>query len=111
MRYLDLVVVKLNNGQDYLFRAPAWSRLNKDDEVYVDVDTVSGSAYGKVVGSITTETTLDSEEATLLINMTHATLPIKKVLERVVSVKLDYKDDPYEEENYEQTEQTEEQEA
>ena len=50
--YIDLVVVKMNNGKKYLFRAPSWSRLDSGDEVFVD--TVNGPELGKVV-VVTTE--------------------------------------------------------
>ena len=109
MHYVDLVVVTLSNNKEYLFRAPAWSHLSPDENVYVDTEI--GKAYGTVVGSFTTGVDLDESEAQLLIKMLHATLPLKRVLERVVNVKINYDNDPYEELNYEQAEQTKEQEA
>jgi hypothetical protein len=83
--YIDLVVVKMHNDSLYLFQAPRWSHLEKDD--VVRVDTVNGIQSGTVVGSITTNADLHDDEAKLLIDMLCATLPLAKV-----RAKLEYQD-------------------
>lgn len=91
MNYVDLVVVKMNNGSQYLFQAPRWSHLEKDD--VVRVDTVHGIESGTVVGSITTDAELHDDEAKLLIDMLGATLPLAKVRAKMEYRVLYYEDE------------------
>lgn len=91
MNYVDLVVVKMHNDSLYLFQAPRWSHLEKDDAVRVD--TVNGIEPGIVVGSITTNADLHDDEAKLLIDMLCATLPLAKVRAKMEFRVLSYEDE------------------
>ena len=90
--YIDLVICKHpNSDKKYLFQAPCWSHLKPSEDVIVD--TRKGKEPAKVVESITVSK--DSDEykfITLLVAKSNeqATLPLKKVLSRVVTDELKY---------------------
>lgn len=95
--YIDLVLCKHDkNDNNFLFYAPAWSRLEKDDEVIVD--TKYGESKAVVVDKVTVDKT--SEEYEFIVKATGATTPLRKVLSKVLYREFDY-DFDYEEETEE----------
>ena len=88
--YLDLVVAKHKDSpRYYLFQAPPFSRLNAGELVIVD--TVKGEAEAEVVNVLTTDT--NRKEYHFIVEMNHATLPLRKVLKKVAYRELRYEEE------------------
>ena len=83
MEYIDLVLVKHKptDHETYLFQAPRWSGLKKGDEVVVE--TSRGEKHGVVIDCHTTSPEYDTNEFGFIITASKATLPLKKVLQKV----------------------------
>jgi hypothetical protein len=90
--YIDLVICKHPNcDKKYLFQAPRWTNLKPFDDVIVD--TINGKQPAKVIESMTVEKNSDEYKfITLLVAKSNeqATLPLRKVLSRVVTNELKY---------------------
>jgi hypothetical protein len=94
--YKDYVLCKVENSEKpYLFNAPRFSHLKKDDRVIVE--TQNGEKEATVLGSMTLG---DDEEDVIdfIVHATGATI-IKKVLKTIRFKELDYSE--YEEEHHE----------
>lgn len=93
--YIDLVVCKHdNNPKAFIFRAPAWSNLQKGDLVIVE--TKSGEKEAIVERSYTTNKS--SEELDFILVSSGASVPLKKVLKKVTYKNLVYEDEDRENE-------------
>ena len=93
--YIDLVLVKhIASDVLYLFQAPAWSYLKKGDRVYVD--TRYGEQEGKVINSKTV--LKDSSEFEFAVDCCKAQLPLRRVIAKLETTTLVYKDDEESEE-------------
>ena len=98
--FFDVVTCQHEGSTNkFLFRAPAWSYLNKGDTVIVE--TKKGEQKATVV-AVSTET-YDYEDKTtkFIVDSMGATWPLNKVLAKVVLSEIHYKD---EEENEEEVE-------
>lgn len=94
--YIDLVVCKhYGNDTPFLFQAPAWSHLKEGDRVVVD--TRKGEHEATVVFSDCVD--VESDEMNLAICASNATLPLRKVLKKVVYREFEYKEDEDEQSN------------
>ena len=86
--FIDLVLCKhLVDSRKFLFYAPAFSCLQKNDQVVVD--TVRGNQTAIVVNSVTVD--VDTEDYRFILDATNATLPLKKVISKVMYRDLEYK--------------------
>lgn len=96
--YFDFVLCRHKDcDKNYLFRAPAFSHLEKGDMVIVDTD--HGDQPAVVVSSITLSN--DAErEIDFVMNATNAPIEIKRVLSKVIVNQIDFK---YEGESYEES--------
>lgn len=96
MRQFDFVLCKHpNDNRNFLFRAPAYSGLNKGDTVMVD--TKYGEQLAKVVSCVTVDT-LDQPKIDFIINaMDVEGKEIKRVLSRVLYSRFDYSEEKKEE--------------
>lgn len=97
--YTDYVMCRKDGGvQIYLFRAPAFSHLEKGDEVYVE------SEDGEKKMVVMTSITLNNAEEKVIEFIKKSTLtdePVKKVLKKVEYKVFEYGED----ETYERTDQ------
>ena len=89
--FMDLVICKHdNNSKVFIFRAPAWTGLKKGDRVLVE--TKKGEAEATVEKTYTVDVSnKDSFEFILMAG--GVSLPLKRVLKRVMFIELDYKDE------------------
>lgn len=88
--YIDLVLVKHEGcGSRFLFQAPAFSQFDKDELVICD--TKYGKQPAKVIASCTAE--VGSEVYQMICAASGATMPLKKVLERVQYIELKYEEE------------------
>lgn len=88
--YIDLVLVKhANSNKKYLFQAPSWSGLDKNDLVVVQ--TKHGKTEGKVIALCAVDNA--SNEFKFIVETAGATEPLQKVL-----AKIEHKPFNYEEE-------------
>ena len=80
-QYFDFVLCK-HDGCDktFLFRAPAWSHLEKGDLVVVE--TVNGEQMAQVVSCITLGND-EVDKIDFIMNATRADSDVKKVLKKV----------------------------
>lgn len=86
--FIDLVLCKhMVDPRQYLFYAPAFSCLQKDDQVVVD--TVRGNQTATVINSVTVD--VDTEDYRFILDATNATLPLKRVISKVAYRELEYK--------------------
>ena len=85
--YFDFVLCKQENGKNYLFHAPAFSKLAKGD--LVKVETVHGEKLATVVSCIT----LDDAKIDFIMNATGAPKDVKKVLAKVEYSDFEYEED------------------
>ena len=82
--YMTLVLAKHdNNNMVYLFRAPRGAYF--EDGQRIIVETKRGNSDATVVKSESYET-IDSKIAQMLIAATGATLPLKKVIGKVIPI-------------------------
>ena len=95
IKYVDIVLVKLENGDNRLFRAPAWSYLTDT----VEVSSLAGPRRGKVIAKITLPDDEEDEKVKFILSCMNAHWPLSKVIGYVDMHRLNYD---------EQTEQTEE---
>ena len=87
--YIDLVACKhMNNDRSFLFKAPKFSYLSKGDKVIVE--TKRGNAEATVEASYTTDFNNDTELLELIIALSGAELPLKKVLKKITYREFDY---------------------
>lgn len=88
---ITLVLVRMDNGKPYLFRAPAYARIGKG--TLVKVETACGEKYGEVIAS--GYFYKGSNEYKFAMEAFKATEPLKKVIsKKVVSiVDFDYEDE------------------
>lgn len=96
IKYIDIVLVRLENGDKRLFRAPAWSYLTDT----VEVSTLTGPHKGLVLAKITLPDDEEDEKVKFILSCMNAHWPLSKVIGYVDMHRLNYND--------EQTEQTEE---
>ena len=88
--YIELVVCKHPNSQfKFLFYAPAWTGLKTGDEVIVD------TKHGEQPATVLTKTIVekDSELYNFILESMSATLPLKRVLKKVIYVEMNYEED------------------
>lgn len=91
MKYIDLVLCQHpNDNRNFLFVAPAWSRLQRGDNVMVD--TRNGKCLAIVQDTALVEK--DSDLYIFIVTASKATLPLKKVIS-----KIEYHEFEYEEES------------
>ena len=74
-------------GKDYLFRMPAFAALDQGDSVIVE--TKNGEKEAVVMATATIYGS-DSDEYQMIVKAAGASLPLKRVLKRVVCHELDY---------------------
>lgn len=87
--YVDLVLCKFEGTpKKYLFKAPFASYISKGDEVVVE--TKKGEQRATVVAVCSTEE--GGEAFDCLVQVTGATLPLKKVVAKMFYQKIDYKE-------------------
>ncbi len=78
---IGLVLCKhRNEGKKYLFRAPAYSSIDKGDTVVVEDQ--NGETMATVVGYA--DVIVGNEEYEMILECCGATLPLKRVLSKVV---------------------------
>ena len=86
--YFDFVLCKHDGSETtYLFRAPAFSHLEKGDEVIVE------TSRGEQKATVVQSTTINAEETRIIdfiMNATGASNNVKKVLSKVVLKKYEY---------------------
>ena len=88
--FIDLVLCKhLVDSRKFLFYAPAFSYLQKDDQVLVD--TARGEQTAIVINAVTVDS--DSEDYLFILDATSATLPLQRVISKVWYRELEYKPD------------------
>lgn len=89
--YIDLVLVKHDGiSKQYLFKACGWSGLKVGDGVIVE--TGRGEQVGEVLAICTLDPNNDPDMVSILCKSTGATLPLKRVLKKII-----YKEIPYDE--------------
>ena len=88
--YFDFVLVRLANDRNYLFRAPAFSSIDKGDIVICE--TTRGESMGTVVSSMTLSES-DPEKVDFVMNATGANDEVKKVLKVARFKTLEYEED------------------
>lgn len=88
--YFDFVLCKQENGKNYLFHAPAFSKLKKGD--LVKVETVHGEKLATVVSCITLAEN-DDAKIDFIMNATGAPKDVKKVLAKVEYSDFEYEDE------------------
>ena len=92
MKAIGLALCNHNgHGKNYLFRMPAYERLENGDRVVVE--TKHGEAEALVVGTATIYGE-ESDEYQMIVKAAGADLPLKKVLR-----KISYKELAYDEED------------
>lgn len=84
--YVDLVSCDIGGRHPYLFIAPSFTRLKEGDEVIVD--TSLGKIRAKVVAVITIQ--YEGSGYDFIVKATNATLPLKKVLQKVIYSDFEY---------------------
>ena len=89
-KMVDLVLCThdMHSGQKFLFKAPAFSCLEKGDRVLVDTKHGESDAY--VVSVCTVR--IDSDQCDMILACAGATEPIRKVIGKTVLTKFDYKE-------------------
>ena len=89
-KYIDLVVAKHSgsNGR-FLFRAPAFSHLEKADEVVCE--TTKGASTASVIASVTVGK--GSKEYEFIKDVCKAYEPIKRVLAKVEYIQFKYENE------------------
>lgn len=89
MEYFDFVLVKhdLDATKSYLFRAPAFSKLEKGD--FVVVETKKGNKTGFVEACLPIDKA-DTQKIDFIMNATGASKEIKRVLSKVQYIDFDY---------------------
>ena len=88
--HIDLVLCKhLNSEGKYLFQAPAYSGLQKGDMIIVE------TKHGNELAVVEQKTLVEagSELHDFLIEVTKATLPLRKVLGKFTYSEFKYKDE------------------
>ena len=89
--YFDFVLVKHENcDKPFLFRAPAWSHLGKNDEVIVE--TKHGNEKAIVIASKTLGCD-EQDEIDFIMQATGASEDVKKVLAKIELRTFDYEED------------------
>lgn len=90
MSYIELVVCKHPNcDRKFLFYAPAWTGLDKGNEVIVD--TKNGEKTAIVMTKADVEK--NSEEYRFILELAGATLPLRRVLKVVRYKEIRYEED------------------
>lgn len=86
---IDLVLCShtLQGGQKFLFKAPAFSLLEKGDKVLVE--TKYGDRDASVMCACTVRENTDQYD--MILKCAGATEPIRKVIGKTVLTKFDYK--------------------
>lgn len=94
--YMDLVICKFDSNHNLsIFSAPAWTYLKKGDRVLVE--TKKGEAEATVEKTYTVD--VSNRDAFEFILMAGGvSLPLKRVLKRVMFIDLDYKSEDSEHE-------------
>ena len=89
--FMDLVICKFDSNHNLsIFSAPAWTCLKKGDRVLVE--TKKGEAEATVEKTYTVD--VSNRDAFEFILMAGGvSLPLKRVLKRVMFIELDYKDE------------------
>ena len=88
--YIDVVVCRHDGGEKpFVFRAPAWSHLNEGDKVIVE--TYKGESMATVLKCASVAK--DSEELDVIVSASGASLPLKKVLQKVKFIDFQYDDE------------------
>lgn len=89
--YIDLVACKhMNNDRVFLFRAPQFTHLDKGDKVIVE--TKHGNAEATVEASYTVDPD-DNDLMELILSLSGAELPLRKVLKKIKYIDFEYKED------------------
>lgn len=89
--YIDLVACKhMNNDKAFLFHAPKFTHLDKGDKVIVE--TKKGNAEATVEASYTIDPD-DNDLMELILSLSGAELPLKKVLKKIKYIDFEYKED------------------
>lgn len=89
--YVDLVLVE-QNGDRYLFRAPAWSYIKEGEQVICE--TSRGEAMGKVITTYTADD--DDKCMKFAVECCGASIPLNRIVGRLKYVEMRY---PQEDEN------------
>ena len=88
--YIDFVVCRhLVDPKRYLYIAPAWSYLDEDDEVVVDID--GEEKHAVVIDSKTVE--VNSDWYNFVLNVAGAQIPMHKIIKKLVYRDLIYKEE------------------
>ena len=89
--FIDLVGCKhSNNDKVYLFYAPKFTHLDKGDKVIVE--TKKGNAEATVEASYTIDPDYN-DLMELILSLSGAELPLKKVLKKIKYIDFEYKED------------------
>lgn len=89
-KYLDLVVVEDPSDIElnHLLQAPAFSHFEEGDKAIVPCNC--GDIEMSVLGSVTVDASLEEPEAKLLIKLTRAPLPLRRITAKNVREELIY---------------------
>ena len=90
--YFDFVLAKHKEDGDrtYLFRAPAWSGLEKGDSI--KVETQHGQKLATVVSTVTLRSD-DTEKIDFIMHGTGADENVRKVISKVTYVNFEYSEE------------------
>ena len=90
MNMIGLALCRHNNsGQGYLFQMPKYENLKEGDRVIVD--TQKGEQEAVIVESATV--CEDDSEIQMIIKAAGATLPLRRVLRKIVYKEFEYEED------------------
>ena len=87
--YFDFVLVQ-RDGKRELYRAPAWSHLEKNDEVIVETDEINNTALVLATQTLGND---EQEKIDFIMQATGASEDVKKVLAKVQLKTFDYEED------------------
>lgn len=91
VEYMDLVLCRKNGFEmPVIFRAPAWSYLEKGDTVIVDWGDGGTEA---VVEKSYTVSAKDKDEIDFIMTASGTKLPLRKVLKIIKCIDFEYKED------------------
>ena len=89
--FIDLVICKLDSNHNLsIFRAPAWSYLSKGEKVLVE--TKKGEAEATVEKTYTVDVT-NKNAFDFILMASGVSLPLRKVLKRIIFIDLDYENE------------------
>ena len=91
MKAFDFVLVKFpQSTKPYLYHAPAWSCLQKGDQVIVETSHGDKAA---IVEACATYHDIETETIDMIMTAAQATPNVKRVLAKVCYSKMDYGED------------------